>query len=186
VAPAFFSRMAEKKNVSHLVKFEQKDYTATGYEPAVFDIVWAIESLGSAPDKALFFKEMNRVLKTGGKILFADTFKPTSKSITSNSDMQTMLNGWAITDILSITELKAVASQHGFLVEKIEDVSPQIKKSVNKIYAAAWLGRIGTKLYTLFKNATPFSKIHYKTGLAQKKTFDRGDWGYYLVCLRKE
>ncbi len=179
------TQLAKKNNVGHLVKFEQNNYLATGYDSESFDIVWALESFGSAPEKDNFFREMNRVLKKGGKILFADTFKPRTKSIENNKDMVTMLNGWAISDILSIPELEAMAKQHDFHVDKMEDVSIKIRKSVNKIYVAAWLGMIGTKVYTIFKNATHFSRTHYKTGLSQKRTFDRGDWGYYLVCLTK-
>ena len=177
--------MAIKNNVAHLVKFEQNNYLSTGFDSGAFDIVWAIESFGSSPDKATFFKEMHRLLKSGGKILFADTFKPTTKSIEHNAAMQTMLNGWAITDILSIEELTAMAQANNFAVDKINDVSKRIKKSVNKIYAAGLMGWVGTKVYTLFNNATHFSRIHYKTGLAQKETYNRGDWGYYLVCLKK-
>ncbi len=178
--------MAIKNKVDHLVKFEQNNYLSTGYTSGTFDIVWAMESFGSSPDKDKFFKEMHRLLKSGGKILFADTFKPITKSIKNNAAMQTMLNGWAITDILSIGELTSMAQANNFIVEKIEDVSKQIKKSVNKIYVAALFGWLGTKAYTLFKNATHFSRIHYKTGLAQKRTYDKGDWGYYLVCLKKQ
>ncbi len=177
--------MAAKNKVDHLVRFEQTNYLNTGFNNESFDIIWAIESFGSSPNKDQFFKEMHRILKPGGKILFADTFKPLTKSIANNKEMQTMLNGWAITDILSIEELETMAMNNHFAKEKIVNVSDKIVKSVNRIYYAAWLGRLGTKLYTLFKDATHFSRIHYKTGLAQKVTFNRKDWGYYLVCLIK-
>jgi tocopherol O-methyltransferase len=177
--------LAGKEGVQENVDFYQKDYLNTGFPDATFNIVWAIESFGSAPDKGLFFKEMHRILKPGGKILYADTFKPYSYNIDNEPDMQIMLNGWAISDILSIDELKEFAVAHDFEMCKLEDVSKQINKSVNLIYWAALAGMIGTKLYNLFKRASYYSRIHYKTGIAQKRTYVEGKWGYYLVVCKK-
>jgi tocopherol O-methyltransferase len=178
--------LAEKEGVSQLVSFSQKDYLASGYTDNAFDIIWAIESFGSSPDKSLFFNEMNRILKPGGKILFADTFKPYSYDIERDANMQIMLNGWAISDILSVEELKAVAEANNFKISAMSDVTKEIRKSVIKIYRAALLGMIGTKLYNLFRKASYFSRIHYKTGIAQKKTYYSGRWGYYLVVCTNQ
>jgi tocopherol O-methyltransferase len=177
--------LAKKNNVSHLVEFSYANYLQTGFDVNNFDIVWAIESFGSAPDKSLFFKEMNRILKPGGKILFADTFKPKTFDISQNKTMQTMLNGWAISDILSIEELKLLAGNFNFEVTQIKDVTSKIRKSVKKIYYASILGFFGTKIYNFFKEASYFSRIHYTTGFAQRKAYKNGDWGYYLVVCEK-
>lgn len=178
------TRLAAERGLSGKCTFRMEDYTRTSFPDDSFDVVWAIESLGSAPDKALFFKEMRRILRPGGRIVIADTFKPKPYDITQNKTMLTMLNGWAISDILSIQELQTMAAQHGFGEADVDDVSPKIEKSVQKLWWAGVLGAIGTKVYNLFKNATPFSKIHYKTGLAQRKAYRAGSWGYYLVALR--
>ena len=96
------NRLAQKNKLDHLVTFSQANYLETGFDDNAFDIVWAIESFGSSPDKSLFFKEMKRILKPGGRILFADMFKPYTYDISTNKTMQIMLNGWAISDILSV------------------------------------------------------------------------------------
>lgn len=179
-------KLAIENSVDKLVSFHQKSYLETGFEDNSFDIIWAIESFGSSLDKRLFFKEMERILKPGGKILFADTFKPYSYDIRNEINMQVMLNGWAISDILSIEELVELAREHNFIPLKINDVTIAIKKSVDKIYKASLLGMIGTELYNFFKKATHFSRIHYKTGIAQKKAYENGKWGYYLVILEKK
>lgn len=179
--------LAIKNSVEKLVSFHQKNYLETNFDDNSFDIIWAIESFGSSPDKPKFFKEMRRILKPGGKILFADTFKPYSYDINNEKDMQVMLNGWAISDILSIDELVKLAKDNDFDTPKIKDVSKEIKKSVDKIYVAALLGMIGTELYNLFRKASYFSRIHYTTGLAQKKAYKKGKWGYYLImCQNKK
>lgn len=179
------SRLATEKQLDHLLNFSRQNYLHTNFPDETFDVIWAIESFGSAPEKAAFFREMHRILKPGGRILFADTFKPFSYDITSDQDMQIMLNGWAISDILSLEELESMSQAEGFTQFIVEDVSKEIEPSVKRIYWAALFGMIGTKAYNLFKKATYFSRIHYKTGLAQKKTYRNGKWGYYLVSCEK-
>jgi len=178
--------LAEKNNVSNLAEFSQANYLETGFNDNSFDIVWAIESFGSASDKSLFFKEMKRILKPGGRILFADTFKPMTYDISRNKTMQIMLNGWAISDILSIEELNSLSDKFDFEVTQIKDATKLIKKSVNLIYYASILGFFGTKIYNFFKEASYFSRIHYTTGFAQKRAYKKGDWKYYLVVCEKK
>ena len=177
--------LAEKNNVSNLVEFSQANYLETSFEDNSFDIVWAIESFGSASDKSLFFKEMDRILKPGGKILFADQFKQYNYDISTNKTMQIMLNGWAISDILSLDELGELSAKYDFEISHTQNVTKDIKKSVNIIFYASILGFFGTKIYNFFKEATYFSRIHYSTGFAQKKAYKKGDWGYYLVVCEK-
>lgn len=178
-------RLAAAKGLSHLLNFSRQNYLATTFGDQSFDVIWAIESFGSAPRKEAFFREMYRLLKPGGRILFADTFKPYAYPISSDKNMQTMLNGWAISDILSLEELRQMSTACGFGKFQMEDVTREIEPSVRRIYRAALLGMIGTKAYNLFKKATYFSRIHYKTGLAQKKAYREGKWGYYLVACEK-
>ena len=178
--------LAKENGLAHQLSFTQQDYTKTNFEANTFDVVWAIESMQTASNKNLFYKEMYRILKPGGKILIADIFKPTPYNIAPEKDMHTMLNGWAMTDILAIPELKQIANDNNFEVGEIKNVTQEIKKSVDKIFVASILGMFGTKLYNLFYNASYFSKIHYKTGLAQKKTYYQGKWGYYLIALNKK
>jgi cyclopropane fatty-acyl-phospholipid synthase-like methyltransferase len=175
------NKLAQKNKIDHLVKLSQANYLETGFDDNTFDIVWALESFSSCPDNDSFFREMKRILKPGGKILFSDIFKPTAYDISKNKPMQVMLNGWAISDVLSIDELREVAGRNYFEVTSTKDFTKGIKKSVNKLYYASILGFFGTKIYNFFKKASYFSRIHYTTGLAQKKAYDNGDWGYYMV-----
>ena len=178
-------KYAVQKGLEHRCSFMKCSYTNTPFEDSCFDICWAIESLGSADRKELFFYEMRRVLKPNGKILIADTFKSYSYPIEENELLKDMLNPWAISDILSSDELIELAEAYGFSLLAQSDVTAQIRKSVNKMYYASLAGMIGTKLYNLYRNASRFSKIHYKSGIAQKKAYDRGDWKYILFAFEK-
>ncbi len=181
------TNLAQSKGVGDKVHFSQQDYTKTNFADNTFDFAWCIESMQTATDKDMFFKEMGRIVKPGGKILFADIFKPQPYDVTKEPDMLTMLNGWAMSDILSISQLHEVTGRNNFEVSNIRDVSKEVLKSVNKMYFASLLGAVGTKAYNMIYNASPFSKIHYKTGLAQKKAYHKQKWGYYLVmCTNKK
>lgn len=181
------SKKAHEKGLDKQCNFLKCSYTETPFNANTFDASWAIESLGSAQNKGDFFKEMNRILKPGGKILIADTLKPKPYDISNNKYMQMMLNGWAISDILSIEEMAQIAAEHGFKVRAEFDASPQIRKSVDQIYKAYLIGRFGSRIYNFLnkKTVSRFAKIHYKTGLAQKKTFDKGEWKYMLMVFEK-
>lgn len=174
---------AAQNSVSHKANFQRMDYTKTGFPDAHFDVVWAIESMQTATDKSLFFKEMQRVLKPNGRILIADVFKEGNWKISETPVMQTMLNGWAMSDILNITQLTNLAESHSFALANDVNVTPQVSKSIQKYWWFAMAGMIGTKWYNLFHNATYFSKIHYKTGFAQYRGWKQGLWSYRLVVL---
>ena len=97
-----------------------------------------------------------------------------------------MLNAWAISDILSIDEIVKLATLYGFKLIAKKDVTAEVKRSVNIMYFAGLAGMVGTKAYNLFKNASRFSKVHYKSGIAQKKAYDNGEWKYNLFAFEKE
>ncbi len=177
------TNLAKEKGVSDKVEFSVQDYTNTYFPDNTFDYAWCIESMQTATDKRLFFKEMSRIIKPGGSILVADIFKPEWYDITKEKDMLTMLNGWAMSDFLCIDELYKMSEEYKFSVDRLNNVSKEVYKSVKRMYYAGLVGAIGTKAYNLFYNASPFSKTHYKTGIAQKRGYDRNLWGYYQVRL---
>ncbi len=180
------TRFAEKNGIGHLANFERMDYTKTRFPDHHFDVVWAVESMQTATDKSLFFKEVRRVLKPGGKLLIADVFKEGNWKITETPVMQTMLNGWAMSDVLSIGELTDLAKKHNFTPPNDLDVTTNIRKSIIKYWWFALAGMIGTKWYNFFHNGTHFGRVHYKTGLAQYRAWRQGLWSYRLLKMEIE
>lgn len=53
---------AARRRLADRVHFEVADFTATPFPDASFDVVWAVESLCHAPDKAAFYQEAARLL----------------------------------------------------------------------------------------------------------------------------
>ncbi|MBC7554118.1 MAG: methyltransferase domain-containing protein [Taibaiella sp.] len=180
------SNLAKDLGVNDKVSFSQQDYNSTNFPSNTFDIVWCIESMETATDKKILFREINRLLKPGGKLLIGDIFKPEPYNINDEPDMQVMLNGWAMSDILSISGLHETAAATGMVVDKLQNVTDKVLKSVQRMYLAGRAGGIGAKIYNFFFKSSQFSRLHYKTGIAQKKAYDNKKWGYYLVVCRKQ
>ncbi len=190
---------SEKHSVSDITSFQAMSYYNTSFDDNTFDVVWAIESFQTAADKNLFFKEVRRILKPGGRLLIGDVCKAYSYSIDDSVVMQEMINGWAMSDILTFSEIEASAAPFGFSVFNSLDVTKKVYPSVNRIFAASILGMYGTffyilykrvscfskkDLYNLYKAGSYFSRRHYRTGLAQYFAYHKKLWKYYLIALR--
>lgn len=177
------THFSEKNGVGHLATFERMDYTQTRFPDAHFDVVWAIESMQTATDKSLFFKEMRRILKPNGRILIADVFKEGNWKITETPVMQWMLHGWAMSDLLTLQGLSDLTKSHNFASVKNRDVTSNVRKSIQRYRWFAIAGMFGTKWYNLFHNGTHFGRVHYKTGLAQYRAWRQGLWSYQLLKI---
>ena len=50
-------KFAKEKGVEDLVQFKINDFTSTGFEDDIFDVVWAVESVCHTIDKKKFIDE---------------------------------------------------------------------------------------------------------------------------------
>lgn len=93
-------------------QFKVDDAMALSYPDASFDVVWSVEAGPHMPDKAVFAKELMRVLKPGGVLVLADW--------NQRDDRQTPLNFWerpVMRQLLDQWSHPAFASIEGFSEE---------------------------------------------------------------------
>lgn len=80
-------------------KFTVDDAMALSYADASFDVVWSIEAGPHMPDKAVFARELLRVLKPGGVLVVADWNQRDDRQIPLNfwekPVMQQLLDQWS-------------------------------------------------------------------------------------------
>lgn len=178
--------LATKEGVEHLATFEQKDFTATGYADENFDVVWAIESVCHATDKAAFLKEASRILKKNGRLIMADFFKKENLQGKNAQQMQQWAHGWAVEDFSTKTEFKKQLEEANFYDIKIEDASNAITPSAKRLYRSYYLGSVLGFLYRLAnRNTTQQGKKNIKTAYLQYATLKRNLWKYLIVSAVK-
>lgn len=76
------------------VQFQVDDAMALSFPDASFDVVWSIEAGPHMPDKAVFARELLRVLKPGGVLVVADWNQRDVRATSQNGNRQTPLNIW--------------------------------------------------------------------------------------------
>lgn len=177
---------AQHNQVADKAQFAVGNYFHTEYADESFDYVWALESMGTAPDKGRFLKEMYRVLKPGGKIVICDWYKAYDYPVDQHRCMQHMLYHWMISDLLTPEEQRELGKKYDFELIAHQDFTKEIKKSVNRIYWLSLVGMLGTKAYQLtHPKVSSYSKNHYKTGLGQYHGYRKGLWEHHLWVFQK-
>ena len=130
-----------RRKVAHKVRLLRCDYAQTSFADQSFDVVWAMESLCHAQDKAEVYKEFYRVLKPGGRLVIAEymrTIRPLSPA--NEILVNDWLSSWAIPDIDTAAEHSESATSAGFVDITNRDVTVHVEPSLRRLYRLCLLG----------------------------------------------
>lgn len=98
-------------------QFQVDDAMKLSFPDASFDVVWSVEAGPHMPDKAVFAKELLRVLKPGGKLVVADWNQRDDRQIPLNSweqpVMTQLLDQWSHPAFASIEEFAELLEATG-------------------------------------------------------------------------
>ncbi|PPS44842.1 methyltransferase domain-containing protein [Chroococcidiopsis sp. TS-821] len=101
------------------VQFQVDDAMAMSFPDASFDVVWSIEAGPHMPDKAIFAKELMRVLKPGGVLVVADWNQRDARQKPLNfwekPVMRQLLDQWSHPEFASIEEFAELLAATGFV-----------------------------------------------------------------------
>ena len=86
ISPQQVQRAQQLTPAGVTATFKVDDAMALSYPDASFDVVWSVEAGPHMPDKAVFARELMRVLKPGGVLVLADW--------NQRDDRQIPLNAW--------------------------------------------------------------------------------------------
>jgi MPBQ/MSBQ methyltransferase len=99
ISPQQVKRAQELTPTDVTAQFHIDDAMALSYPDASFDVVWSIEAGPHMPDKAIFARELMRVLKPGGILVVADWNQRDDRRIPLNfwerPVMKQLLDQWS-------------------------------------------------------------------------------------------
>lgn len=179
-------RLAQRRGLAHRVAFVQADYTRTPLAGESVDVVWALESLCHAPDKAAFYREVARVLRPGGRLVVAEYIR-TGRALGGAKEglVREWLDGWAIRDLDTSGEHIANARAAGLAQVVLADRTPLTRPSLRRLHATAraaqpfeWLGRL-----LGLRSATQHGNL--RASIRQWQALERGLWFYGVLGARK-
>lgn len=181
------NRLAQEYGLTDRCRFEVRDFTNTGYEDDSFDVIWAVESVCHANDKADFLREAYRLLKPGGKLVMAD-FLQTRGDLGDRDQyiMDQWAAGWAIPFYETADRFKALTTSEGFRIDYYEDASAHVLPSAKRLYYRFFPGWIGAKMYRLFNpGSSAISMANVWTAYYQYKGLKKGLWEYGILVAEK-
>lgn len=177
---------ANEAGVQESVRFECRDFMNTGFPDQFFDVVWGVESICHAPDKALFLKEAFRILKKGGRLVMADFFQKDGLQGKAATLMQRFAHSWAVDSFATWETFEDNLQAAGFRTLQMKEASKQVKPSVDRLYRYYLLGKPAALLYRLFKGQpTALAGNNVESARLQHQTFQRGWWQYRLIKAEK-
>jgi len=183
---AYGNQKARELGVSELVQITQQDYTKTNFPDESFDVVWACESVSSAPQQVDFIKEAYRVLKKGGKLVMADCFLTTEDQADPNEWIKKWGSTWAVSGLVTKDYVVKGLTDNSFTMLEDKDFTTNIVPTARRMYQAYLLGAIPSRLYNFFfKKTRRFAKIHYLSGLYQYKSLKADLWKYNILVAQK-
>ncbi len=180
------SAHAARLGVSHLARFELRNYCHTGLEPESFDVVWAVESVCQANDKKAFTEEAHRLLRAGGRLVMADYFQARNPATPQEARIvERWLDGWAIPGLARLDDFKDHLRTTGFRTITIDDATQHIRPSAKQLYHRFFMGFPIQKLYEWFASPTEIQKKNVRTAKLQYDALKRGLWTYHVVLAVK-
>ncbi|MEO0946857.1 MAG: methyltransferase domain-containing protein [Cyanobacteria bacterium J06641_5] len=134
---------AATAGLGDLVRFEVADAQETDLAENSVDLVWSLESGEHMPDKAAFLEECYRVLKPGGKLIFATwCHRPTASlagplTADERAHLQQIYDVYYLPYVLSLPRYGEIARSCGFEQLRLEDWSAAVAPFWDETIASA-------------------------------------------------
>jgi len=123
--------------------FQVDDAMALSFPDASFDVVWSVEAGPHMPDKAIFAKELMRVLKPGGTLVLADWNQRDDRHIPLNfwerPVMRQLLDQWSHPAFASIEGFAEELEKTG-LVEGTVITTDWTEETLPSWFDTIWQG----------------------------------------------
>ena len=144
ISPQQVKRATELTPDGVTAKFKVDDAMALSFDDGSFDVVWCIEAGPHMPDKAVFAKELIRVVKPGGKLVVADWNQRDDRKNPLNfwekPVMKQLLEQWSHPKFASIEEFAELLEETGLVNEDKVTTADWSKETLPSWFDSIWQG----------------------------------------------
>lgn len=178
---------AAKHGVASKATFHVQDFCQTQFPKESFDVVWAVESICHANDKAEFVKEAYRLLKKGGRLIVADGFA-TEKYLAEEeetSQMEKWLKRWGINTLETVKNFEAHLQTSFFENISFRDMTKHVLPSSRRLYCVSFPAFVFSKLGEKLGMRKKIQTDNIQGAYYQYKTLKQGLWNYGIFYARK-
>ncbi|MBL7728903.1 MAG: methyltransferase domain-containing protein, partial [Dinghuibacter sp.] len=124
--------LAKKKGLEKQLDIELRNFMQTGYPDAQFTVVWGLESICYASDKAAFVREAYRLLQPGGRLVIADGMV-TQFAHNEHPVIKKWLQGWQVNYLESPERFQQFFAEAGFTDIRYTDITRHTKASSRRL-----------------------------------------------------
>ncbi len=181
------TRYAQEVGVAAKVSFAAEDYAHTSFPDGSFDVVWGLESIVHAEDKAQFVQEAFRLLKPGGRLLIAEYMlrEEPPLSVDERAELRGWLEGWAMPSLLMPAEYAEYMKSSGFRQIVAHDIMTNVLPSLKRLERFL---PFALPISQVFQKFGIFSKTHrgnVEATAVQMETLKKGYWRYIVLVATK-
>jgi cyclopropane fatty-acyl-phospholipid synthase-like methyltransferase len=158
------------------VRIEYGDAAALAYPDGSFDAVLALESLGHAPDRGQWLREMVRVLRPGGRVVLTEF----TEEVALTEQESEVLRFIAMQSLLPSLEFIDLLRSSGFVVDEFVNCGDRVKRTFTAYFER--LARLRTGLVAAYGE----EKVDkYEHGMVPLLSIARNKMGHVIVAGRK-
>ena len=173
-------RYARERGLGGRVRFEQADYTDTGFDANDFDVVWAQESACHTPAKDAFCHEAARLLRPGGRLVMAEYILEPGEP---GDDIRAWEAGWEMT-LLDEESWRTSLEAAGFVDVAFDDVTDRMRRSLRRLdRLCKMLSPIAKVLHSV-RIRTDAQQRNIAGSLAMGRALASDRWFYAIVTAR--
>ncbi|KAF5027199.1 hypothetical protein F66182_687 [Fusarium sp. NRRL 66182] len=170
------------------VKFIELDAEKMGdffnEQQGTFDAVWISEALSHFPNKALFFENAMKVLKSGGKLVLADWFKAENLDDTTFvNDIKPIEDGMLLPPLCTQQDYVGLAKQAGLEVFSMpKDISQEVRKTWDITWSLVQNPSLWAFAFTQGRDGIAF----LQSFRAMRRGYANGSFRYAVMAFQKE
>lgn len=179
-------RLASQERFVCPPEFFVRDFTQTMFPDASFDVIWGLESICHANDKAAFAREAYRLLKPGGRLIVADGFNTVPQlGLEDQQCMSYWLNGWGVETLDTPELFKQHLELSGFQNVSYRNVTENVMPSSRRLYVISFPAIVMSKIGEWIGKRTKIQTNNIWGAYYQYITLKKGLWEYGIFVAHK-